>query len=97
MLHVIRVVGLIGCILALWMAPPAALAGPLEDCQSLKNLDLEIRACTELIRRGKSKVAAYHFRGRAYADKGDHDAAIADYNEGIRLTYPGDVFYPYTL
>jgi tetratricopeptide (TPR) repeat protein len=40
---------------------------------------------SELVRAPISRVEAYTLRARAYAQKGDHDRAIADYDEAIRL------------
>ena len=37
------------------------------------------------IRLDPKDAIAYYNRGRAYANKGDHDKAIADYTEAIRL------------
>jgi Tfp pilus assembly protein PilF len=59
-------------------------------CNQTKDLDLTIRACTEIIDRGKresqqSKARAYTNRGIAYDLKGDLDRAIADYTKAIAI------------
>jgi tetratricopeptide (TPR) repeat protein len=48
-----------------------------------------IANCTTSIQSGQLSTAdlatAYYNRGNAYDDKGDHDRAIADYDQSIRL------------
>src|ERR1700716_3921164 len=68
-------------------------AGALDGCGGQGGApDAEIAACSDLISsrdsRGLSKTtlaAAYRVRAFAYAAKDDHDRAIADYDEVIRL------------
>ena len=70
----------------------AALADAAGDCVQNNDRALQIRACT-LILEGRVtgsefaavRAAAYVNRGYAYDSKGDHDRAIADYGESIRL------------
>ena len=49
--------------------------------------DAAIAACTRMIAAGKPKDlhTAYNNRGAGHSINGDHDAAIADYNQAIRL------------
>src|SRR5271166_5333011 len=52
--------------------------------------DAGIVGCTNVINRGKretqsDRATAYNNRGYSYAQNDDHDRAIADYNEAIRL------------
>jgi tetratricopeptide (TPR) repeat protein len=51
--------------------------------------DLQIAGCTALIQAGREPTdnlaAAFSKRGTAYFNKGDHDRAIADYDQVIRL------------
>lgn len=49
--------------------------------------DLRIAGCTAIIRSGKEtdKTIALNNRGNAYLASGQHDRAIEDYNEAIRL------------
>ena len=58
------------------------------DCAS-DNSDRRLTACSEIIdKAGADKEVlanAYRRRGYAYLKKGDHDRAIADYTEAIRL------------
>jgi lipoprotein NlpI len=60
--------------------------------------DQQIRSCSTLIETGReskaSRAAAYTYRGNAYNAKGDHDRAIADYTEAIRLD-PKDALVAY--
>ena len=51
--------------------------------------DVAISACTRLIESGEfmgnSLAAIYFNRGVTWYDMGDHDRAIQDYNEAIKL------------
>jgi tetratricopeptide (TPR) repeat protein len=59
-------------------------------------LDMEISACTQEIHSQSAnnsvevRTLAYISRGNAYANKGQHDLAIADFDQAIRLN-PSDV------
>ena len=70
----------------------ASSAAELEACSTAEG-DPAIAACTDAIVSGQlptlDLAAAYGFRGRASAKKGDHERAIADYGEAIRLN-PND-------
>jgi len=85
MRYFVRLVGAIGCTLGLWAAASAVHAGPREDCEQSGNIELSIRACGDIIRRDRA-AWAYISRGAAYADKGDYDRMVADFNEAIRLS-----------
>jgi lipoprotein NlpI len=58
-------------------------------CAQTKDHDAAIAGCTRIIDDGKVKpkghVAAYYNRGNANAAKGDSAAAIADYDEALKL------------
>jgi tetratricopeptide (TPR) repeat protein len=41
--------------------------------------------CTAVISSGKTLAMLYFKRGNAYDNKGDHDRAIAGFDEAIRL------------
>jgi tetratricopeptide (TPR) repeat protein len=72
-------------------------------CSGLKNLskcrsvdpDTRIAGCTALIQSGQLTTGnlstIYNNRGTAFSSKGDHDSAIQDYNEAIRLS-PNDAY-----
>jgi tetratricopeptide (TPR) repeat protein len=86
----------IGACLVLTVAATAAEAQTHEQidwCENKGNrfsLDLAIRGCTALIQSGrapsdKDLAMALYNRGHAYLNKNDHDRAIADYTEAIRL------------
>jgi tetratricopeptide (TPR) repeat protein len=55
----------------------------------VRDQDAAIGGCTRIIedlkQKPKGRAAAYYNRGNAHAAKGDHDAAIADYDEAIKL------------
>jgi lipoprotein NlpI len=59
-----------------------------DDCQA-DDPDRSIAGCTRIIQSRsetpKNRAIAYYNRGIAYSDKGDHDRAITEYNEAIRL------------
>lgn len=63
-------------------------ADPIDDCNS-NTPDYIIDGCTKLIDGGKTSddalAVAYFNRANALDDKGDHDAAIADYTASIKL------------
>jgi len=82
------------CLVLLWtMAiwfPTPALADDGSVCGSdTLSADAALAACTRLIASGRyfgaGLAIAFTNRGRAYEKKGDHDRAIADYSEAIRL------------
>ena len=53
------------------------------------SLDLRISGCTTVIQSGKEPknnlVIAFNNRGTAYSDKGQHDRAIEDFDQAIKL------------
>ena len=57
--------------------------------QSVQDWDKEIAGCSAVLSRSRitngDRAFALNNRGFAYDVKGDHDRAIADYNEAIRL------------
>lgn len=69
------------------LAPPV-FADPIDDCNS-NTPDYIIDGCTKLIDGGKTSddalAIAYFNRANALDDKGEHDAAIADYTASIKL------------
>jgi lipoprotein NlpI len=72
-------------------AAQGAKAGPRDvaTCAQVRDHDAAIAGCTRVIDDGKQKpkgrAAAYYNRGNAHAAKGDQAAAIADYDEAIKL------------
>ena len=83
-------------VLLVWVAGCLMLAGPVSvsragaddrDTCDRGTGDEAIAACTRLINSGRwpDLARSYTNRGNAYDDKGDHDRAITDYNEAIRL------------
>lgn len=72
-------------------AAHAARATPrdIATCAQTKDHDAAIAGCTRVIDDGKVKpkghAAAYYNRGNAHAAKGDSAAAIADYDEALKL------------
>lgn len=68
--------------------PATGFADDIADCNSDKP-DTVIKGCTQLIKAGNANndalSVAYFNRGNAFDDLGDHDGAIADYSESIKL------------
>ena len=68
--------------------PAAGLADDISDCNSGQP-DLVIKGCTQVIKAGTANndalSIAYFNRGNAFDDNGDHDGAIADYTQSIKL------------
>ncbi len=76
-------------------SPHWAQCDPSEGSAVL--LDVQISACTAVIQSGSEtrwdRGVAFYKRGGAYYFKGDHDRAIADYNEAMKLgLYRADAF-----
>ena len=77
-----------------------ARADRFEDCDQLEDLDLAIKACTQIIkgekREKRDEVAqAYSNRGFAYAERGQLDRAIRDYNQSLKHNPKDDNVYHY--
>src|SRR5262249_18045490 len=75
------------CVGIVFLAP-SALAGPAEDCNQAKDVEVRIRGCTLYIRQPKDTrdaAGAYYNRGVAYYDKKDHDRALADFYTALQL------------
>lgn len=66
-----------------------ATARDFAACAQVGDHNAAIAGCTRVIEDGKQKpkgrVAAYYNRGNAQAAKGDQAAAIADYDEALKL------------
>src|SRR3954453_4404591 len=86
-------IGLVAC----WAATGVFAADMAwEACRDDRDWDRRIAGCTEVLGRGQSetqanRAIAYSNRAGAYRQKGEHDRAIADYDEAIRLN-PTDAF-----
>src|ERR1700692_2125140 len=70
-----------------------AHADDWDVCEQSDDQDAVIRACSNIIAAGDDSsedlATAYNNRGFAYDGKGDHDRAIADYDQAIELS-PAD-------
>lgn len=73
------------CAAMIAFLPHLARAGPLGDCEQLKNPPLAIRACSRLISDIPGSAVFHNRRGIAYLRNGEIDNAIADYTEAIHL------------
>ena len=77
-------------LLMLALGVPLAHADRYDDCIQTRNLDKQIRGCTQIIKWGKretqiNRTVAYLNRGNAYDKKGLYDRAIANYDKAIKL------------
>jgi len=77
-------------VLALALSTTGAWADRYSDCGEGKNIDRQIRGCTQIIEGGeqepqKNKANAHVYRALAYFVRGDFDLAIADYDKAIAL------------
>jgi len=73
---------------AVVIVSPATAATPRDICDTTGkafSIDQRIDGCAALIQASPTDAKAYNGRGNAYQDKGDHDQAIADYTQAIRL------------
>ena len=88
-------------LILLLLASPVAAQNPKQKNDYLKNIELcngsdrmsleaRIEGCTALIDAGRgtttASAIAYNNRGNAYAEKGDYDRAIQDFDQSIKLT-----------
>jgi hypothetical protein len=75
--------------LALGLSLGAARADTLGDCKQMRNAELRVRACSDVIKdagyASDEKALAYRSRGEARADAGARGQAVADFNEAVRL------------
>src|SRR5688572_19202856 len=66
-----------------------ATARDIATCAQTSDHDAAIAGCTRVIdhqkQKPKGRAAAYYNRGNAHAAKGDQTAAVADYDEAIKL------------
>jgi tetratricopeptide (TPR) repeat protein len=71
------------------LATSVSSAGPVEDCNQVRDLDRQLRGCTLYIEEGSAEphnLATAHLnRGNIYARRGKHRLALADYGAAVRL------------
>ena len=84
---------LVCCVIGLATAPARADDG--SGCMDENAAaDAAIEACTRIVKAGKTKgndlAVTYYNRAISYRQKNDTDAALADYNDSIRINpkYP---------
>lgn len=70
-------------------APARATPQDVAACGQVQVPDAAIAGCTKIIedqkQKPKARAAAYYNRGNAHAARGDHDAAVADFDETLKL------------
>jgi len=71
--------------LALTLCATGVWADERDDCNQSRNLDLQIRGCSKLIKLNPNDATAYNNRGGAYYRKGDNEQAIADYRKVLEI------------
>jgi tetratricopeptide (TPR) repeat protein len=75
--------------LAFGLGMGAARADTLADCRQMRNAELRVRACSDIIKDARNgpdeRALAYRNRGEARADAGAGAQAVADFNEAVRL------------
>jgi tetratricopeptide (TPR) repeat protein len=90
----ISLLGFMAASEPVWATGKPAVRYDIEKCDKATSPDVAIAYCTQAIEsrqfRGKLLAFAFYKRGNAYYGKGDHDRAISDYNQAIRLN-PSDV------
>ena len=85
-----KVAALAGLVVAFAWPAYSQASRDADQCSNQEATpDLILRSCTAVIESGKwsgaQLSAAFYNRGTAYYGKGDHDRAIQDYKEAIRL------------
>jgi tetratricopeptide (TPR) repeat protein len=85
-----RVAALVALIALIVIASGAEAASQKlwNTCGKSEDLDASIEACTQILagrESAKNRALAFYDRGWAYDKKGQHDLAMADYNQAIEL------------
>jgi tetratricopeptide (TPR) repeat protein len=77
-----------GCVVLFWHAG-AARADAISDYNQVRDPQLRLRACSEIIAGfgfgANQKAVAYRNRGNARADAGANAEALADFNQAVTL------------
>ena len=71
--------------LALVLTAASTFADTRRDCAQHGDLELQVRACSDIIRRNGTAAWAYVNRAWAYLDQGKLDQAIADTTKVIQI------------
>jgi len=78
------------CLVAALALAPAALAAPQQDWDdcTASDADVSITGCSRIIALGdefKNNTAIAYFDRGAHQHKGEHQDAIADFNQSLKL------------
>ena len=88
-MHSLRTILIAATLLVLASPGWAASQRDYDDCNQLKDLDRRIAGCARIIGDRKepanNRAIAYSNRGAAWYTKGDHDRAVADFSDAIKL------------
>ena len=91
-----RIPGAIAILFAVSLMASPATADDFDTCGNGSGAQA-IAACDRVIANPRTSVvnraATYDNRGNLYDDQGDHDRALADYNEAIRLNPKNSIAY----
>jgi tetratricopeptide (TPR) repeat protein len=83
---------------ALLLGASLAHAGPVDDCNQVRDLNRQLRGCTAYIKQGtaapENLATAYLNRANIYAQRGKYPLAFADYASAIALD-PRNPLAPY--
>ena len=83
---------------ALLLGASLAHAGPVDDCNQVRDLTRQLRGCTAYIKQGKAApenlATAYLNRANIYAQRRKYALAFADYASAIALD-PRNPLIPY--
>jgi tetratricopeptide (TPR) repeat protein len=74
---------------ALLLGASLARAGPVDDCNQVRDLKRQLHGCTAYIKQGKAALenlaTAYLNRANIYAQRGKYALAFADYGSALAL------------
>lgn len=83
---------------ALLLGASLAHAGPVDDCNQVRDLNRQLRGCTAYIKQGKAApenfATAYLNRANIYAQRGKYALAFADYASAVARD-PRNPLIPY--
>jgi tetratricopeptide (TPR) repeat protein len=93
----VSLLGMIAVLAMLALGPPAQ-AGPIDDCNQVRNLERQLRGCTAYIKGGsgtpENAAVAHLNRANVYARRGKLELALADYAAALALD-PKNPLVPY--
>jgi tetratricopeptide (TPR) repeat protein len=67
------------------VAAPCALADTRQDCEQHKDLHVQVRACSDIVKHDERAAWAFVNRGQAYLSLRDYEGAINDLTKAIGI------------